>query len=205
MASVWQVVYNWSGTTGGAGFTNLFFEALQGNGTEALAAVTKGRILFQALNFYLPNTITITPSSDVRLIEDSTGALTNIFTVTGVSGVVGSAPAGVYSGPSGGCIDWLTGVIHGRHLMVGRTFLVPMANNAYQNNGTLGSQVVADMATAAESFRTASGPAFGVWGRPRKAVTLPGGEVRPALVGHFARAISSRVPDKAVVLRSRRD
>jgi hypothetical protein len=58
---------------------------------------------------------------------------------------------------------------------------------------------------AAEAMRTAAGPAFGVWGRPRALTVRPGKPDLPALTGHFAQAISSRIPQKAVVLRSRRD
>jgi len=159
-----------------------------------------------ALATFVPNIVTIDHVTDVRLIEDTTGDLINIFTVTGQPNHPGSGGAGGYSAASGGCIDWLTGVIHGKHLMVGRTFVVPLAGTAYEANGTLTSGVVAGLANAAETFR-ANNPniPFGVWGRPRKAKTLPDGTVQPALVGHFANAIASRAVDKSVVLRSRRD
>jgi len=204
MAHIWQVVWQWGGTTGGAGYTNLFYQATAGTGSEALAAVTKSRALFQAVAAYVPDRISMTPHTDVRLIEDSTGDLVNIFTVSGVTPVQGGSVGGGYAGASGGCIDWLTGVLHGKHLMVGRTFIVPAANALYESNGSLTSQALIDLANAGEGMRNAAGPVFGVWGRPRKATTV-GGITRPALTGLFAPAISSRVPDKAVVLRSRRD
>jgi len=204
MANIWQVTYQWSGTTGGLGYTNLYFEAVAATGAEALGAVNKAHTLFQGMAAYVPNLVQITPFTDVRLIEDTTGDLVNIFTVTGVSSIGGGAVASQYSGASGACIDWLTGVIHGKHLMTGRTFFVPLAALAYENNGTLADQTVTDIALAAEGFRTAAGPAFGVWGRPRKE-QVPPNPNKPALTGQFARAIGSRVPDKAVVLRSRRD
>src|SRR6185503_8582533 len=159
-------------------------------------------VLFAALAPQLPSNIHVAPLTDVRLIEDTTGNLINIYTVTGLPGHQGGGGTAGYSGASGGCIDWLTGVIHGKHLMVGRTFVVPLTGGAYENNGSLTTAVVTALANAAEAMRT-NNPniPFGVWGRPRKAKTLPGGEVIPALPGHFANAISSRVPDKAVVLR----
>jgi hypothetical protein len=166
----------------------------------------QSRLLFDGFHTLLPNVVRVDPITDVRLIEDTTGNLVNIFSVVGVGGVVGTGGVGVYSAPSGGCIDWLTGFVHGKHLMVGRTFVVPMIAAAYTATGGLSGATVTTLGTAAETMRTAN-PAhpFGVWGRPRKAFTRPDGTVRPALTGHFAPAISSRIPAKAVVLRSRRD
>jgi hypothetical protein len=204
LAHIWQVVWNWTGTTGGIGYTNLYYGSTAGTGSEALAAVQKAYTLFQNAKAHLPGGVTVAPFTDVRLIEDTTGDLVNIFTVTGVPSVGGGGGAFGYSGASGACIDWLTGVIHGKHLMVGRTFLVPASQATYETNGTIAAQAIIDIATAAEAMRVGSGPVFGVWGRPRKARTV-GGVTIPALTGLFAPAISSRVPDKAVVLRSRRD
>jgi hypothetical protein len=176
------------------------------SGTEALSVTQNAGVLFSGLVTQLPSSVHIAPLTDVRLIEDTTGNLINIYTVTGLPGYQGSGGTTGYSGPSGGCIDWLTGVIHGKHLMVGRTFVVPMVQGAYENNGTLTTGAVTALANAAEAMRTNNpNVPFGVWGRPRAASTRPDGTVVPALAGHFANAISSRVPDKAVVLRSRRD
>lgn len=205
MAHIWQVVWQWSGTTGGLGYTNLFYNATAGTGSEALAAVNKSRTLFQGVGAYIPPNVSVSPHTDVRLIEDTTGDLVNIFTATGITPVPGTASDPHYSGASGACVDWLTGVLHGKHMMVGRTFFVPTSWVVFDTNGTLTGQAVTDIALAAEAHRTASGPVFGVWGRPRKEKPKPGGGVIPALTGLFAPAISSRVPDKAVVLRSRRD
>ncbi len=204
MAHIWQVVWTWSGTTGGIGYTNLFYQGTAGTGSEALAAVTKSRALFQGVAAYLPSSVSVTPLTDVRLIEDTTGDLVNIFTVTGITAVAGSGGTTGYAGASGACIDWLTGVLHGKHLMVGRTFLVPAAQSIYQNNGTLTPQAVTDLALAAEGMRNAAGPVFGVWGRPRKADPTANPPIAQRN-GLFSPAISSRIPDKGVILRSRRD
>jgi hypothetical protein len=204
VAHIWQVVYTWNGETGGIGYTNLFFASTAGTGSEALAAVNKAHTLFQGIAAYIPGRITIAVQTDVRLIEDTTGDLVNIFTVSGVPSIPGGGANVPYAGASGACIDWLTGVLHGKHLMVGRTFIVPASASVYDFDGSIVAQAVIDLALAAEGMRTAAGPVFGVWGRPRKAKTV-GGVTVPALAGLFSPAISSRVPDKAVVLRSRRD
>jgi hypothetical protein len=204
MARIMQVTWQWSGTSGGAGFTNLYFQSTVGDPAEALECANKSRVLFQGMTAHLPDPVLISLNSDVRLIEDTTGDLVNIFTVVGPSPVQGIGGTAGFAGASGGCVDWLTGVIHGKHLMVGRTFFVPLTADSYSSSGALTPQTVTAIGTAAESMRTGTGAPFGVWGRPRKA-KVPPDPNKPQLTGHWAQAISSRVPNKAVVLRSRRD
>jgi len=204
MARIWQAGYQWTGFPGATGYTNFYFQATASDAFEALAVCNQGRVFFQQCTSMLPDNVTINVQTDCRLIEDTTGDLINIFTVSGISAVHGTGGPGGYAGASGGCVDWLTGAIHGKHLMVGRTFVVPITSGFYENNGTLSTGAVTTLATAAEAMRTQAGPLFGVWGRPRKAKTVDGVTV-PALVGAWHPAIASRVPDKAVVLRSRRD
>lgn len=204
MANIWQVTWRWAGIVGGTGYTNLFYAATAGDAAEALAAGTKSRLLFDGVKTLIPNTVSLSLQGDVRLIDDVTGDIQNIFTVSGPATVAGSGSSTSYSATTGVCVDWLTGVVHGKHLMIGRTFLVPSISTAFAS-GIVASATLTTVGTAAEAMRTATGPAFGVWGRPRDSYTKPGGVVVPALTGHFATAISSRIPQKAVVLRSRRD
>jgi len=204
LPNIWQVTWAWTGFSGATGYTNLYYLATAGDGAEALAACTKARRLFEGIKGQLPPSVNIGLVTDVRLLKDSDGALQNIFTVTGIGPVTGTAAAGPYSAPSGGCVDWPTGIVHGRHMMTGRTFLVPLAQTAYENNGTIAPAVVITMANSAEDMRTAAGPQFGVWGRP-KTHKDPLGNTVVDLAGAWHPAISSRIPDKAVVLRSRRD
>jgi hypothetical protein len=70
----------------------------------------------------------------------------------------------------------------------GRTFVVPMATNAYDTDGTLAASTVSAFQTAANTVLTAA-PTFRVWSRK----------------GALAATCSSALAvDKAVVLRSRR-
>jgi hypothetical protein len=206
VASIWQVVWTWTGFSGATGYTNLYYRATAGDGNEALQAVQKSAQLFAgSVGTLLPPAVALTLQTDVRLLDETTGDLRNIFTVAGQPVIHGTAPADSYSAASGACVEWLTGVIHGKHLMVGKTFFVPAAVGMYSTTGQIKAGSVLILATQAEAMRTFNGPAFGVWGRPRAAKTLPNGTVRPKLDGLFVPAISSRVLGKAVVLRSRRD
>jgi len=204
MASIWQVTWRWAGLIGGTGYTNLYYAASTADGAEALAACTKSRLLFDGVKTLIPTAASISLQGDVKLLEDTTGDIVNIFTVSGPAAVTGTGSGTAYAGGTGVCVDWLTGVVHGKHLMMGRTFFVPTVSTAFVT-GVVAPGTLTTFGTAAEAMRTATGPAFGVWGRPRAAKALPGGGTSPALTGHFANAISSRIPQKAVVLRSRRD
>lgn len=202
MAAIYQVTWEWDGSPGLPGFTNLFYDATTDTPTDALAAATKSRLLFSGVASLLPSTITISLRPDVRVISDLDGTLLNIYTVSGPAAVVGGAAA-AYSAPVGACVDWLTTTVHGTRRMQGRTFLVPLTGAAFDGNGSLSGTTLTAIATAAEAMRTGSGPTFGVWGRPRDADPL---HVPPitARAGLWGPAVSSRVPDKSVVLTSRR-
>ena len=203
MAPIWQVTYRWSGLVGMPGYTNLFFNGSVGTGADALAAVTKAKILFDGLAAWVPSPCHMAPSTDVRLLDDVTGDLQNIFTVSGITDSVGAATAD-HPAAAGAVIDWLTTTVHGTRRLQGRTFVVPLTTLAFAPDGSLGTSTVSQIATAAEAMRTAAGPAFGVWGRPRAAKPL---HVPPitARDGLWGPAVSSRVPDMCAVLRSRRD
>lgn len=203
MANIWQITWEWTGFPGANGYTNLFYGATTGDATEALAAATKSRIFIASFAGIVPLGITIRLVTDVRLLDDATGDLQDIFTVSGITDCVMGGTA-TRSAPSGGCVDWLTTTVHGTRRMQGRSFVVPLSSDQYQNDGSLVGAAVTALATGAESMRTASGPPFGVWGRPRAADPLATPPVT-ARAGLWGPAVSSRVPDKAVVLRSRRD
>jgi hypothetical protein len=203
MASLWQITWRWTGFTGAPGFTNLYFAAPVGDPAEALAAATKSRLLFAGISTALPSATHIDLATDVKLIDEIDGETLGIVTVSGIT-TVGGGSVAEYSGPVGACIDWPTLTLHAGRRMQGRTFLVPLARTAFSADGTLENAFVVQFATAAEAMRTATGPTFGVWGRPRaaKPAYVP---PLPAIAGLWGPAVSSRVPDMAAVLRSRRD
>jgi len=203
MAPIYQVVWHWNGGPGGGGFTNLFFDATTDTPTDALAAVTKSKLLFSGVSALIPSAYNLVPDTAVRVLDDASGDLLNIYTVTGVTAVAGGG-GGVFSAPSGAGIDWLTTTVHGTRRLQGRTFLVPLFGSAYDSDGSILNAYVTTIATAAEAMRSASGPAFGVWGRPVKADP---DHVPPIVArdGKWGPAVSSRVPDKAFILTSRRD
>jgi hypothetical protein len=203
MAAIYQIVWEWRGAPGMPGYTNLHFDATTDSAAQALAAANKSRLLWPGLAYLIPSNVTLSLRTDVRVLSDIDGELLNIYTVAGVADVAGTGNASAYAAASGGCIDWLTTTVNGTRRMQGRTFIVPMISNAFAA-GPLSSVTITALATAAEAMRTASGPTFGVWGRPIKADP----DAVPPIVaraGLWGPATSSRVPSKGVVLTTRRD
>jgi hypothetical protein len=202
VANIYQVTWEWSGFPGAPGYTNFFYDATTDSGTAALAAANKSRIFFDGVKGILDDAITLHLVTDVRVISDTDGLLQNIYTVSGVTDVHGTATSTYVSGAGMG-VDWLTTVVHGRKRIMGRTFIVPAANFT-TDQGAPNSTSLTYVATAAEAMRTATGPTFGIWGRPRDEEDPPNPD-KPALVGVWAPATASRVPARAFLLRSRRD
>ena len=123
---------------------------------------------------------------------------------------MGNDTAG-YNAAGGAMIKWLTtGIVRG-HRVRGRTFLVPLGGDLYQADGTLNDGVAASILLNAGNLVTALSTSMFVWSRPRKATpqwTDVRGHVHPARlasVGEVFPIIAASVPDKSVVLRSRRD
>jgi hypothetical protein len=85
-------------------------------------------------------------------------------------------------------------IINGRRLR-GRTFLVPLGSTFYTTDGTPIETARTNIAAAAAVLiANTGGPPLGVWRRPS-----------PSGVGVLGVATTASVPDKAAVLKSRRD
>lgn len=199
MAPILKVKIKWSGFAGAPGYTNLFFDDATGPPTQTTAdnAKLKAGNFCSYINSLLPIETSVQVQTDVEVIEETNGEMVNVFNVATHTPVQGTAPSAPYSAASGACISWRTaGVRNGRRVR-GRTFLVPLANSAYQSDGTLSSSAITSLTTNLNSFLSTSGPAtFGVYCRPTS---------KEATDGIFHATLGFTVPDRVAVLRSRRD
>lgn len=152
---------------------------------------------FEDIKAYFPPVVTVTSQSDAEVIEETTGQLQSVFTVTPSSGHTGPASSNPYSAASGAVVTWRTaGVRNGRRVH-GRTFLVPLNQAAYAADGTLSTLGLSALNAAATTLASAAGaPDLGIWARP----TAPA-----ATDGEWFAVNSFSIPDMAAVLRSRRD
>lgn len=195
----------WTGGAGGPGVSTFYF----GPTTTDMTAL---KAFFQSQNTNIPTGITWTIPGLGDQIDDTTGLITGAWTATAGAGTVSTlGGTSAYSGTSGYCVDWLSGAVIAGRRRQGRTFFVPGAQLLYQNNGSIADSTITSIVAAANTMIAAYAGEFKVWSRPypgRTAVGTPGSPgyrpAKPARVGAPVSVLSARVPDIAVVLRSRR-
>lgn len=191
-----RVVVDWSGTmVRGQSNSVLMFEA--GTGTVDTTAL---RACFATAALALPSGLTVTIPSSGDLVDEFTGTLIGAWTGSAVSTVAGSGGTKCAAGV-GACATWQTGMVVAGKRLRGRTFLVPLASDAYDVDGTLTTAVKGYLDSFAGSL--AAMPAFAVWHRPTFTGTGPGktnnGDGASRLVA------TGTIRDKVAVLTSRRD
>lgn len=158
-----------------------------------------------ALAPYIPNTVTMQVESTGDTFESTTGVAFATWTVAPQAAVQGGSTS-PYAGPAGVMAEWLTGIhLSGRRLR-GRTFIVPASQAVFALDGTIDAGILTTIRAATATFVTDTAGTFEVWQRPRLA--KPANGTQPAVTaraGGHGVVTASRVPDKVVVLRSRRD
>lgn len=154
---------------------------------------------------YVPNIVTMQVESTGDVFESTTGQISGTW-ARGLQPVVPGLAGGAYAAPAGSVCEWLTDIhLSGRRLR-GRTFVVPMAASAFDLGGSVEAAALTELRAASAQLVTDSAGSFTIWQRPRLARAATA--TRPAVTargGGHGVVTSSRVPDKAVVLRSRRD
>lgn len=211
MASIGRVKIVWNGFQGGPGLTVLHFgtaDLSTFGQAEAQDAVTKCDAFIQAIKSYIPYQSTLQTMPDVEALEVGTGSLQSIYSTTPAAATLSTGSLGTkFTAASGAVVTWKTNTIKNRRRMRGRTFLVPMSINIVEQNGTLDPTFITALNTAANNLRV-SGPTtrLYVYARPKKDFTIPGTDVSYTFSGGKAgEVIGHSIPDKAAVLRSRRD
>lgn len=198
--SLFEVTTKWTGFPGAPGYTNFHVTNAGIYQSAVNAAVEAAHKFFTDVKDNFPAVVKFDVQQEVKELDVATGALIALAsastTPTQISG--GSAYA-LGPGPSGGVVSWGTSGVHAGRRLRGRTFLVPLASNTYDDDGTLKTATITSLSTAAQNYRTSGAYESVIWGRPR-AATL----TKPAVVGEAFPIVSHRVPDIAAVLRSRR-
>jgi len=185
MTNLYRVRSIWSGFPGGPGVSTMFF-------LDMATAIDAVHTFWAALAPRLPEDVHIQVQNFGDVISDTTGELVDSWTADTVAVVVGSNTDG-YAAPAGACVNWHTDtVVNGKRLR-GRTFLVPIGPNAFQTDGSLGPTPIANIQSYADALVASESSSFVVWHRGS------------GTDGTFGLITAAQVPDKVVVLRSRRD
>lgn len=189
-----RVTARWSNFLGAPGYSNFFFAGGGGLISDAQQVAERVADAFDGLASRLPEDLVISIENEVAVVDSDSGEVQAYRNVEDVPSTVGLY-RGKYSAPTGAVVNWRTDDVRFGRRIRGRTFLVPLANDAFQDDGTLSSPTIlalnefADIMTARDFDSE-----FGVWSRPRNGSG-----------GVFATVTSYNVPDMAAVLRSRRD
>ena len=187
MADIYRVNTSWSNFPGAPGISSIYSLT-----QPSASGLTDIRSFFSAFSTIIPAGATLQVEGEGDIINDATGTLTGAWSATQPA-AINCSGAGNYSGSTGAVVHWFTnGVVRGRRVR-GRTFLVPLVASAYDTNGSLSSSAISSITTAADGLIAAAGITPAVWSRPTGFASGAAFEV-----------VSSRVPDLAVVLRSRR-
>lgn len=194
MASLWRYRCEWGGVRGGAALSTFYSAAAADISTEL-------GVFFNAIKGALPNSISITVPDTGDVINDANGELTGVWT-GGEQTIVLGTSSDAYSAPSGAIFEWLTpGIVAGRRVR-GKTFLVPITVTNYDAVGTISASSLGIFQAAAATLVDQAGDNMRVWSRPFEPKL---GDDRPARTGSSYPVVAQRVPDKSVILRSRRD
>lgn len=195
-----KVTLKWTGFAGAPGYSNFFyrdFSSSEPTQADADAAVQKVVTFGAYVRTYLPIEAALQVQTAVEVIEETNGQLQTVFTAPPTSVLQGQAASAPYSAASGAVITWRTGGVRNGRRVRGRTFLVPLANAAYQSDGTIATAVLTSLNTNMTTFISAAGtPDLGVWARPTS---------KGATDGIWYAVNGFTIPDKVAVLRSRRD
>lgn len=191
MATINRIVIPWSGVNGFPGVC-VFYSP-----SASTTAVTNIGALFASVKPLLPNGLTISIPGTGDQINDATGALVGVWTMSGSTTQVGSGGTGAWAAGCGARIKWLTGgIVNGRRVR-GATFIAPLMAAQYDTNGTLLNTAVTTMSNAASTL-AATGDTL-IWSRP-----FAGAPGNPARSGSSYTVLSGFCPDQVTSLRSRR-
>jgi len=185
VSDIYRVRSAWTGFIGAPGVTTMYF-------LDVATAVAAIHTFWTDIHTYLQDDTHIQVENAGDIIDDATGELTGAWTAEAVTEVTGTI-SDAYAAPVGAVVNWLTDTIADGRRLRGKTFLVPMANRTFAADGTLATDPRAMLVTAGNAFIEAQSTSFVVWHRGS------GSDGSAGLV------TSCTVPDRAAVLRSRRD
>jgi len=185
MADLERIVVVWNGTSGLPG-ASVFYGAL---GASANADI---KTFFTSIQSLFPAGLTWAVPGNGDLLDDATGILTGVWINTGGGGTVSASGAAAHAAGVGAYVNWRTSTVIGRRRLMGRTFLAPLMNSAYDAQGTIVAANLTTLQTAANALVTAGHTR--IWHRPDSSHTGGIAQVPAA----------ATVPDQVTSLRTRR-
>lgn len=189
-----QITCRYNGFTGAPGWIKMkFINNLDVSQANTAAANFRAFLFAVGVGSY-PSAASITFDTIVQQF-DGQGKLSGELNLSTVPAAVNGTGTGGYAGGAGCVVNWLTDAfVQGKRIR-GRTFLVPLANAAFQSDGTLADTLRTTIGAAATAFAVST-PQPAVWS-VRNLGASP--------VYTIAGMTGASVPDRSALLRSRRD
>lgn len=175
------------GVAGLPGVATFYF----GSSTTDMTAL---RTFWDAVKANFPNTMTIQVPNSGDTINETNGQITGAWSGPAQTSVIGTGGVGGYLSTAGAMVRWTTPqVVDGRR-PIGKTYLVPAVLGIFDSAGTIATASLNAYQAAATALITAYAGEFKIFHRPNTKG-----------VGVACTITSATIPDKQVVLRSRRD
>lgn len=195
--AIYQARARWSGNPGGDGFTVMNFDATVG--ASAVDTIVGEMAAFlAAFAPHMPTSISCQVEGEVKEIDEVTGNLIGYEQASSTPAPFsGSGTSSEHAAGVGLAITWRTNGVRNNRRITGKTYILPLRNEAFDSAGTILQAVRNDADNAILTFLTdvaLSGAAFGVWSRP--SANLP--------AGSYVDASGGTVKDQVAVLATRR-
>jgi hypothetical protein len=189
-----QITVRYNGFTGAPGWVKMkFINSLSQTEANTGAANFRTFLLGVAVG-NMPTGSSFTFDSIYQTF-DGEGKLNGEGTLSSVPAAINGSGTGAYAGGAGAVVNWLTDAFVGGKRVRGRTFIVPLTQNAFQADGTIADAYRTSLGAAAVTFATST-PQPAVWS-VRHLGASP--------VYTIAGMVGASVPDRTALLRSRRD
>lgn len=188
----------WTGGPMGQGVSVLNMQGLDAFPTD-VAEISAG--IDQGLAQWIqdiPPSVTVQVVNEMEVRSDTTGALTKVVAGTVPAPRVGTAASSTYAAGVGARVRWNTDGVRNGRLVIGTTFVVPLATGSFEANGTITAVTLGRLQTGADTIisqLTTAESLLAVWSK----ATTPGGAD-----GALHTVTSAGVPDQASWLTTRR-
>lgn len=180
-----RIEVSWTGLTGLPG-VSVFYSL------PAVDVTTELATFFNAVKAAFPAPLSWTIPNSGDTFDENTGELTGAWT-GGTAATITSTANAAYAAGTGTFVRWTTGSIRNGRRVRGRTFLAPLTNLVYQNDGSIEPATLGVLQGAVSTLAAAG--KLEVWCRPHP---TPGND------GISANILSGQVADLTSSLKTRR-